>query len=616
MDVFGAIKRAGVAVFAFVSMVAAVNYGSNYTTLFYLAEISERGHATLGLTVAGLRGALSRFEYLPGVIAKNNAIKTLLMSPARGIQVDRANAVLREFATQTGAANILVLDETARIISASRLDREDLADRTVADDKPYYKTAISGGLGRHFAVDPHTGNRGYFFAAPVRSGEETIGMVVVEVDIEAIDSGWISPVHEIVVTDDQGVVFMASRDLWRFRSLRPLLEDDRRAIAKTGRYTGRTIDALNVSRISDLGSIFDLIWVAGLGSGAEYLVQSAKMSDTGWTVNILSKTESARTQAVIFTIIAALLILILVMFLVFLWQRRARLIERIALQREAQDMLERRVEERTESLNRVNKRLVEEIGEREAAEQELRKTQEDLIQAGKLAALGQMSTALSHEFNQPLAAIRTYADNAEILLERGRIREASENVGRIGSLTDRMASISKHLRNFARKPGEKKDAVAVSEAVADTLDLLEAKIRSSDVEVRVDAPADETYVLAGHVRLQQVLVNLIANAIDAMDARTTKVVDISYGPAPDGNLVRIAIRDHGPGFEDGILERIFDPFFTTKEVGQGLGLGLSISFNIIKDFGGTLRATNHPEGGAVFTIALEQAELEQGVAAE
>lgn len=187
----------------------------------------------------------------------------------------------------------------------------------------------------------------------------------------------------------------------------------------------------------------------------EYLVLSQAMADAGWTVNVLIDTGSLRTQ-VQTTMIAVILCLCLaVALLAAMLQRRRRLRERLVHQAEAQAELERRVEERTADLARVNREIEHEVAERRQTEKQLRKMQNDLVQAGKLAALGQMSAALSHEINQPLAAAKNYAESAALLVERGRVGEVTENLKRISGLIDRMASISRHLRNFARKPNEK-----------------------------------------------------------------------------------------------------------------------------------------------------------------
>ncbi|MGK2228160.1 sensor histidine kinase, partial [Devosia sp.] len=219
------------------------------------------------------------------------------------------------------------------------------------------------------------------------------------------------------------------------------------------------------------------------------------------------------------------------------------------------------------------------------------------------------STALSHEINQPLSAVKTYAQNALTYLQRGRQSEAMENIGRISELTDRMAAISKHLRNFARKPNPTFGSTTIAKVIEDALLVVSARLREQSVTVTTDLHDAGLLVRGGPVRLQQVMVNLILNALDAMKGQADPTIAISVAQVE--NTVQVSVRDNGPGIKTQDLDQIFDPFFTTKEVGQGLGLGLSISYNIIKDFGGTLSAHNSEGGGACFVVSLDQGEGEQ-----
>jgi two-component system C4-dicarboxylate transport sensor histidine kinase DctB len=271
-------------------------------------------------------------------------------------------------------------------------------------------------------------------------------------------------------------------------------------------------------------------------------------------------------------------------------QRRARLAERLAIRDAAQAELERQVAERTADLTRANA--------------DLHRMQADLVQAGKLAALGRMSAALSHEINQPLAAARNYADSAGLLIDRGDVTRAKDNIGQILGLIDRMATIARHLRSVARKPNEPLKVVDLAAVLQDALAIAQTRLSTAGAEVTVDLPADLPPVQGGPVRLQQVIVNVLSNAADAVDGLADRRIDVTGRAEGDG--VTLAIRDHGPGVAPAIADRIFDPFFTTKQVGSGLGLGLSISYNIMKDFEGDLRVANHPEGGAVFTLVLRR----------
>jgi two-component system, NtrC family, C4-dicarboxylate transport sensor histidine kinase DctB len=267
---------------------------------------------------------------------------------------------------------------------------------------------------------------------------------------------------------------------------------------------------------------------------------------------------------------------------------------------------------RTADLARVNTLLATEVAERRLTEVELRRTQSDLVQAGKLAAMGQMSAALSHEINQPLAAARNFADSAAILIDRGDTGRAKDNIGQILGLIDRMAAIARHLRQVARKPDGLLKDIILADAVAEALQIVGPRL--ADITVTLALPEDLPPVRGGPVRLQQVLINLFSNAADAVDG--AEAGRITVAACVRESRVLLTVQDNGPGVPTAIIDRIFDPFFTTKGVGAGLGLGLSISYNIMKDFGGDLRVANAPGGsGAVFTIDLAIATMPAEVTA-
>ncbi|MET0047508.1 MAG: ATP-binding protein [Sedimenticola sp.] len=274
--------------------------------------------------------------------------------------------------------------------------------------------------------------------------------------------------------------------------------------------------------------------------------------------------------------------------------------------REAHDLLEARVTERTRDLSETNIRLKQEIEEHQRTEGMLRQTQDELIQAAKMAALGQMSTGISHELNQPLAAIRSYADNARALLDHQRKEDACWNLTQISELTERMAQISSQLKVFARKTKGRLVSVSLTAAMEHSLRILASRIKESRAEVVQQFPDAELFVMADMVQLEQVLINLIGNALQAVEPADERQVEIRA--MSEGGSVVITIRDSGPGIAPDHLPRIFDPFFTTKEEGRGLGLGLSISHRIVESMNGELMANNYMDGGAIFTLTMPAAE--------
>jgi two-component system C4-dicarboxylate transport sensor histidine kinase DctB len=418
---------------------------------------------------------------------------------------------------------------------------------------------------------------------------QVIGVVALKIGVDAMEASWRSAEYDIVVADPEGIVFMATESDWLYRGMLPLTPDRIARTEASRRYAEMPLAELAMSeRQADRQDLVTL--AADDGTAREYLRRSQDMPAAGWTVHVLLETARLRGQARLAVAAAVLLLGIALSLGWALWQRRARLAERIAMQAAAQAELERQVAERTADLTTAN--------------EELHRMQADLVQAGKLAALGRMSAALSHEINQPLAAARNYADSAALLMERGDLPRARDNIGQILSLIDRMATIARHLRNVARKPNEPLKSMTLSAVVADALAIAEARLKASGVTVEVDLPPALPPVRGGPVRLQQVIVNLLSNAADAMDGTGGR---IDIGAATGDGTVVLTVRDRGPGVAAAIADRIFDPFFTTKTVGSGLGLGLSISYNIMQDFGGDLRVANHPEGGAVFSVVLQAA---------
>ncbi|MBO9426718.1 sensor histidine kinase [Labrenzia sp. R4_1] len=568
---------------------------------YFQKQAGLRGQATLKLTVEGLKGALQRYEPLPSLIAERPSLVALLKSPTDPELLKRVNEDLRLSAYRLKASDVYVMDVSGMTLAASSYQKElSFVGRSFAY-RPYFTQALEGGTGRFFALGTTSGERGYFFAAPIEDNERVIGVVAVKFTVDGFEQAWRNADHQIIVSDLRGVVFMASRPDWHFRTLRPLTRTEIAEIQANRQYPADGLLPL-VNTVEPLTEDLNLIKIEDEPSGYRYISSSEYISDAGWNVRILVSATRARTQAFAAVLILVLGIMLIGLAVAFYIQRRAQLLERLLTQQAAQEQLEVRVEERTADLNRTNAQLLEEVAERKAAETRLRKTQTELVQAGKLAALGQMSAALSHEFNQPLAAVKSYAENALKLLERNRTPETRENISRISEMTDRMASISKHLRNFARRPMEKVRPVPLVQIVNDAIGLLQPRLRGSGAKLNFAQPDEEVWVMGGHIRLQQVVVNLLTNALDAMKDRQPVQIDIAL--QTDADTCVLSVRDYGAGVSEKEMGQVFDPFFTTKQPGEGMGLGLSISYNIVKDFGGTLQVSNHDEGGAVFSIDL------------
>lgn len=572
--------------------------GTAVATRSYMQEASSQANTALRLAVAALSGHLNRYQALPALIADHDDVKELVTRPRDRRLRGAVNSYLKEINELLKSSDIYVITPDGNTIAASNYDGPTSFVGENFSYRPYFQDALKGDQSRFYALGTTSLKRGYYFGAPVRVGGEIRGVIVFKVDIETIEASWQGGEYRIFVSDPEGIIFMSGNPAWLYAGILPLTPDRLARTEGSRRYADARLRPLPAVQ-SELSG-HRLLRVSE-GSEREYLALSHYMPEADWTVNVLTDTASVRTQALTTVAAVMLLLCLAALAIAIIIQRRTRLRERILMQEQAQEELERRVEERTADLARVNSQIEAEIAERRLTEQQLRQTQADLIQAGKLAGLGQMSAALSHEFNQPLAAAKTYADSAALLIERGRTAEASDNIRRISGLIDRMASISRHLRNFARKPNEKLGPVRLDEVVRDTLEIVETRLKAAGAEMDIDI-GDELAVLAGSVRLQQVLVNVISNAADAVEALDDR--KLSVRAWREGGRAVLTVRDRGAGVAPAVAQRIFDPFYTTKGVGRGLGLGLSISYNIIKDFGGSLTVSNHSGGGAVFRIEL------------
>ena len=580
----------------------------------YLIAAGDRDRATLDLAIQVLRGALNRTEALPALLAERPILARLLAEPDNEGLLPFVNEQLRQTALSLGVSDVYLIDRDGLTIAASsyRTDRSFVGQRFTY--RPYFTEALAGGLGRFHALGTTSGERGYFFAAPVLDGSRITGVIAIKITLDAFEATWAESGSTIIVQDMSNVIFLSDRTDWHFRTLGPVPEAALETIAATRQYPLSALRPMAARRDPLPGSPYEIVTIRG-DTGTETMVmQTGLIATSGWRVSILSPTAPARAQALVALTIAGFAALFAILLGAAIWQRRLRLEERLAAQEGEQARLEARVRERTRDLDAANTQLRQEIEERTRAEAQLRKTQADLIQAGKLAALGQMSAALSHEFNQPLAAVKAYAENAATFLDRGRVDEARANIGLISTMADRMAAISRHLRNFARRPQDKTGPVPLRAVIADAMDLMRPRVETLGARLVHTPPEAEVWVTGGRVRLQQVIVNLIGNALDAMEDQPHPQVTLTL--AVSGTRCRLDVSDHGPGLSEEALAQAFDPFFTTKPPGKGLGLGLSISYNIVRDFNGRLSAANRPGGGAVFTVELDLTDPPAEMAAE
>lgn len=564
-----------------------------------IKRASDRAEGTLAIAVEGLQSTLERFEPLPKLIAERPILVDLLKSPKNQGIAPFVNEQLRLSAMTLGVSDVYLMDVTGNTIAASSYRKELSFIGQNFNYRPYFQQAVEGGLGQFFALGTTSGERGYFFASPVLDNTRILGVLAIKFRVDEFETAWREGESDIIVADLDGVVFMSSRADWHFRTLAPLDETALKRIETTRRYPLDSLAPLNAN-VQPLIETADRVTV---GPSESFLRNSAMMPTVGWSVQLLTPIQPIRDQALLLVSLGAASLLLAILTVFLIYQRAARARELVAAQRLANEELERAVTLRTQDLNAANAQLRAEILERMETEKRLRHTQKELVHAGKLAALGKLSAAISHEINQPLAAMKAYADNAAALLARRREDDVRDNLGRISQMTDRIASISGHLRNFARRPQETIGPVHLETVLRDVEDLMAARLKSENVTFSRE-DAGDILVSGGRIRLEQVLVNLVNNAIDATEGMESRIsIEISE-PAPDH--VQIFVRDNGPGFAPDVLDQLFDPFFTTKAPGKGMGLGLSISHNIVTDFDGRMFAGNNPDTGAFVAVELRR----------
>ncbi len=579
----------------------------------FLDRAGVQGEATLRIAVEGLDATLDRFQPLPKLIAERPILTSLLKDPTNQGLLPFVNEQLRLTSMSLGVSDVYLMDVGGTTIAASSYRKERSFVGRNFNFRPYFVQAVEGGLGRYFAMGTTSGERGYFFAAPVIDNTRILGVIAIKFNVRPFEDAWRGGASDIIVTDLSDIIFMSNRDEWHFKTLTPLREEVSSIIAQTRQYPLDRILPLNAER-RRISPDFELISI----DGEDFVLSAQTLPEVGWRVLHLTPAGPARTQALILMSIAGLLVLLAVLTGAILLQRRIRVTERMQEQERTNEVLEQRVAQRTSDLNAANANLKREVADRTATEVRLRNTQKELVQAGKLAALGQMSAALSHELNQPLTAVKSYADNAATFLDRNRVADARENVARISKMADRMAALSGHLRNFARRPQDSVGPVDIGLILNDAIELMETRVSAAQATLTYDPPSEPALVRGGRVRLQQVFVNLLSNALDAMDSVAAPTIEITVESLASGRVL-VSVSDRGPGIPQEIMNQLFDPFFTTKEPGQGLGLGLSISFNIVEDFGGRLSAKARNGGGATFVVDLVRESRRgenEGLAAE
>jgi two-component system C4-dicarboxylate transport sensor histidine kinase DctB len=547
------------------------------------------------LAANALRAEINRQDHLPVLLSFDADVLRALSAPGEAMAIDRLNRKLKRIAKEADARALYVVRPDGLVVAS---DDWDLAGSQVGrdlSDRLYVRTALGGGRGAFLGIEPASDRVRYYVASPAGDGI-AVGVAVVRIEFDPLETAWESAGERVLVTDASGTVFLASDPAYKYRAIGSVAAPADEAGRSGLDFAGAPARPIEFEVVEQRGAS-QIVRIGGSG-GETYLYQSMSIPEYGWTIHRLSDLATIHTDQRDGAIIGSTISILMISGLFSLLQRQRAL----KAARQAGARLTSEVAERTRELRDANASLLAEIDERRRAERQLRETQNNLVQAGKLAALGQMSAALAHEINQPLAAIRTFIASAKVYAARGDARQVAANLDLVNGLAERMAAITSHLKMFARKsdPG-KPETVDVRRAVEGALFLIDGQIRIAKAQIASDIAPDLT-VKGYAVQLEQVMVNLLQNALQAIADRPNPRIWLKVDA--DRDIVRFSVSDNGPGIAPDHIPQIFDPFFTTKPVGKGVGLGLSISYGIVRDFDGQIRAGNRPGGGAEIVVEL------------
>ena len=539
-------------------------------------RLTGQGSAAAALYVQVIRAEIDRRRHLPEVLSADRDI-VAVTAGADAVEVNRR---LERLALATEVEAIYLMNAAGLTVAASNWREPDTFLGQNYGFREYFRNAVRGEVHREFAIGATTGRPGLFISHPVRgAGGAVDGVIVVKVDLGTFSEFWKAQGHEVLLINPDGIVVDAGRSAWQFRSTRQLSAAQRERIDRQKQFADRELSLLDLS-IEDDGSM--------RLEGVAYYRVEAPIEWLEWDLWLLVPQQYLRQDALVAVTYAGLIVLFVITSLSLV--RSARF--RTALRSSQQE---------SDTLKRLNEELEREIEERRQAQAELQNAQARLRQSAKLTALGQLAASITHELGQPLSAMKTYIRGAQRELERGT-EVKPETVNRLDRLVDRIGNITRQLKFFTRRGGEPLRPLDLRTAVEGAAEIVGPRADESGVRLDLELPAHEIPIDGGQQRLEQVLVNLIGNAIDSLDEqpepRIRVVAEIIDGRA------RLCVSDNGAGISPEIEDTLFEPFTTTRASGDGTGLGLAISASIVEEHGGALSARNRDAGGAEFVITL------------
>jgi two-component system C4-dicarboxylate transport sensor histidine kinase DctB len=556
------------------------------------------------LKIALLNVALERPRAIPLVLSGDPDLAAALDGggpPA----LDRLNRKLEGLIEGTQSSVIYVTGPTGLTIASSNWRQDDSFVGSNYAFREYFQAAMKTGMSEHYALGNVSRRPGLYISRRIDASDgRPLGVVIAKVEFNRLESDWNIGGKPVYVVDRNGVVLMTSVPEWRFKTVAPIDEARRKIIAESLQFGNETLATLPFRAARSSGDGVPLIHVDGPARArGDYLQLEVPVPTTSWTLHYLQPVAPALNAAIREGRVVALATLMPLMALsaLWLWRRHKALREKEEEQR-ARAELEMKVQERTRDLTKTRDHLQAEITLHEKTTGELRNVQHELVQANRLSILGQVAAGVAHEINQPVATIRAFADNARTLLKRDRLAEANENLEDIAALTERIGTITTDLKILARKGRTAAEPVSARLVIEGAVVLLRSRFSGQMDALDIVLPDQDLKVLGSRIRLEQILINLLQNALEATETIETARVEVRV--REEGDMVVISVSDNGAGIPEAIRAQLFSPFNTSKE--SGLGLGLVISNDIASDYGGRIEVTSSGAGTS-FSVYLKRA---------
>ncbi|MCR6671933.1 ATP-binding protein [Devosia ginsengisoli] len=572
-----------------------------------ILDTREQAQRRLALFERTLEAIIERFHYLPVAISQARETRAALTNPDDPAAVEEANGFLSKLNETAGAGEIFLMEDDGAVVAASNWWTLTSLVGTNYSFRPYFADAMRLGRAQFYAFGISTSVPGYFLSQRVDGPDGPLGVAVTKINLGEIEATWWRSGELIGIVDLNDVVILSTRPDWRYRPLQTIPRSRVEAISSQLRYGENGVDNAGIitDRWFSRGAEFALLAGSDPETSGYFVLQELRLPKHGW--ELLSFTPLTPLYGVAWTAAAAagLGAAALLLIIVLLVQRQRIVAQRLA----DHERLEQRVAERTEDLHIANEALREEIAERIRAEKAEREAQHGLVQAAKMASLGQALAGVAHEVSQPVAALTTHLASAKLIASRQDDAEVTAILSTMDKVVDRLSALTSHLKTFARKETRVEMRADLATVIANALDLVDHKLRAFGIDVEYRRP--RAILVSGNpVHLEQVLINLIANAADAMEHSPVRV--LSIGVVKATGTVEIAVSDTGSGIAAAELSNLFDPFYSTKEAGRGLGLGLSISYGLVRDIGGAITVDSRPGKGSTFTVRLPLAHAAPG----